>query len=78
MGRNNKDKLNYKVVKTSQDGDKEQHKFCSRREVELFICISASTMLKMINTEKMKVVDKSVYQVYRICENMTDNLIQSL
>jgi len=78
MGRNNKNKMNYKVIKTSQDGDKDEYKFCSRKEVELFVSISASTMLKMINKENMKVVDKNVYQISRICEDVANNLIQSL
>ena len=76
MGRNF-NKMNYKVSRSSHTDDErnEIKEFKSRKEVESYAMISASTMLRMIRTNTMKIVNNESYLIERI---VYDNLFQSL
>tara|TARA_R110000803_G_scaffold84027_3_gene150139 strand:+ start:721 stop:951 length:231 start_codon:yes stop_codon:yes gene_type:complete len=76
MGRNI-NHMNYKVSRSSHTDEErnEIKEFKSRKEVESYAMISASTMLRMIRTNTMKIVNNEIYLIERI---VYDNLIQSL
>lgn len=79
MGRN-RNHMNYKVSRVSHtDEDRNEIKeFKSRKEVESYAMISASTMLRMIQTNTMKIINNEIYSIERIIHPITENLIQSL
>ena len=76
MGRNI-NQMNYKVSRVSHTDDErnEIKEFKSRKEVESYAMISASTMLRMIQTNTMKIINNEIYSIERI---VYENLIQSL
>ncbi len=79
MGRN-RNHMNYKVSRVSHtDEDRNEIKeFKSRKEVESYAMISAATMLRMIQTHTMNIINNEIYSIERIIHPITENLIQTL
>lgn len=80
MGRN-LNHMNYKVSRVSHTDEErnEVKEFKSRKEVEEYALVSASTMLRMIRTNTLKIVNNEIYSIQRIeYPDPFENLIQSL
>ena len=80
MGRN-LNHMNYKVSRVSHTDEErnEIKEFKSRKEVEEYALVSASTMLRMIRTNTLKIINNEIYSIERIqYPNPLENLIQSL